>query len=160
MNESFVVSSVRDVSRACRCLELTLLEDDKHLFELKPYSANRSAAQNKLQHHWYNELNRQSRTIESIKGWDIETIRSECKLRFGVPIMREDGDFAHAWSLVSSHLSYEDKRLVVLYFPVTSLMNVEQKTRFLESVYYHFTPQGAVLTTSADYYYEAMNLRR
>jgi len=160
MLHSFAISTVHDVNRAHSLVVDCLQHDKKHLFEIKPYVESRSLAQNRLQHHWYNELERQSQYIDSIKGFSIDDIRSKCKLHFGVPIMQEDPEFAAVWELAVGHLQYEDQLRVVFYMPVTRIMNVEQKTRFLNNVYYHWTPQGAILTTSADFYYEAMGWTR
>jgi len=160
MNESFEIASVRDANLATRLIENSLLEEQRYLFELKPYEKNRTNAQNKLQWHWMNELDRQSSSIPELNGMDINQIQAMCKLRWGVQIMNEDDDFRQAWPLACRGLNYEEKLVMIEFLPVTRLMNIEQKTRYLTAIYYHFSPLGAILTTSADFYFEAMGWKR
>jgi hypothetical protein len=131
-----------------------------HEFNIREYKPSRSNAQNRLQHHWNNELDRVKDRIPEISSFDIDQIRAFNKLRFGVPIMKEDQDFFEAWQLAAANLNHEQRMQVVFYMPVTSLMNVEQKARFLNAVYYFYQPKGAELTTSDDFYFEAMGWTR
>ena len=171
IRRSFIVENEKDMWDAQQAIQdvykLAKVNDTPHIVEVKPFEGDRSLAQNRLQFHWFNELERQSfsldrdKAAESIRGWTIDMIRAYCKLDFGVPILSEDPDFIYAWSLAMRGVhDREDKLLIAKSWPVTSLMTVEQFTRYLNNIYYHFTPQGAILTTNSDLYYQAMNLRR
>ncbi|KAA3639432.1 MAG: hypothetical protein DWP95_10320 [Proteobacteria bacterium] len=171
IRRTFIIETVNDhrqaVNAVDECYKLASIEQSPHLLEIKPFEGDRSLAQNRLQFHWFNQLERQSfslepgKAAESIGGWTIDMIRAYCKFEFGVPIMSEDSEFIYTWSLAMRGIhEREDKLLIAKEWPVTSLMNTEQFTRYLNNIYYHFTPQGAILTTNSDLYYEAMGLRR
>ena len=96
----------------------------------KPYRRNRSLEQNSLSHAWYEQISRQ------LHEYTAEGVKCECKLRFGVPILRaDDADFA-TWydSAMKPILTYEQKIESMRYLPVTSLMNTAQLSRYLEQI--------------------------
>lgn len=115
-----------------------------------PYSVtikdgrNRSLQQNRLQRMWLNEA------AEQLKDDTAEAYRAYCKLRFGVPILRgENEEFREAYDRIIKPHSYEDKLEMMaepLDFPVTRLMKMGQKKRYLDDVYHHFTGLGVLLT--------------
>ena len=104
----------------------------------------RTVEQNKLQRLWINEAAEQlgDRTPEEIRGY--------CKLRHGVPILRNENDaFKQAYDQVISPLSYEDKlkaMMAPLDMPVTRVMTTDQKTRYLDAIAQGFLEQGVALT--------------
>ena len=104
----------------------------------------RSTEQNRLQRLWLNEIAEQlgDRTAEEIRGY--------CKLHHGVPILRNENEaFRLAYDQVIRPLPYEAKlkaMMVPLDMPVTRIMNVDQKTRFLNAVHQEFSEQGLMLT--------------
>lgn len=113
------------------------------VIEVKKEYRDRSIPQNKLQRLWVKEAAAQGDcTAEEYRGY--------CKLHFGVPILRnEDEKFRKDYDRYIRHLPYETK-LALMMIPfdveVTRLMNTEQKKRYLDMVYTHFTGLGYKLT--------------
>lgn len=108
----------------------------------------RSVEQNKLQRLWMNEA------AEQLGEDTPEGYRAYCKLHFGVPILRgENEEFREAYDRVIRPHSYEDKLTMMatpLDFPVTRLMKMGQKKRYLDDIYVHLTSQGVQLTEPTD----------
>ena len=107
----------------------------------------RTAKQNRLQRQWMNEIAMQSdMTPEEARGY--------CKLHFGVPILREeDGEFREKYDRVVKPLDYETKLMLMqepFDFPVTRLMSIQQKTRYLDTVHAFFSGRGIELTDPGD----------
>ena len=103
----------------------------------------RSTDQNKLQRKWLLEAEAQGdQTAEEYRGF--------CKLHFAVPILRwELPEFREKYDRIVKPLPYEAKLELMqepLDFPCTRLMTKEQKSRYLDAIYQHFTAQGMRLT--------------
>ena len=100
----------------------------------------RSIPQNSIAHAWYNEI--------AVQMADTpENVKCECKLRFGVPILRaEDPDFRGMYDLaIKNHLSYEQKLVAMRYLPVTSNMSKPQLSRYLEHIQMSYAQQGVIV---------------
>lgn len=109
---------------------------------IKPGKEPRRAKQNRLAFQWYKDAAEQG-------DQTMEQYRCECKLRLGVPIMREDDDFRVKYDQVIKELPYVTKLALMgdpFNFPITSLMTVTQFTQYLDSVWNHFCNQGFQLT--------------
>lgn len=106
----------------------------------------RSDKQNRLQRKWLLEA------AEQLKEYTPEEYRAYCKLHFGVPILRNENDkFRELYDRVVRPLSYEIKLEIMsipIDFPVTRLMDKDQKKRCLDAIYQHFTGLGVFLTTA------------
>ena len=65
-----------------------------------------------------------------------EGVHNECKLRFGVPILRaEDAEFRAFYDRAIKHaLTYEQKVEAMRFLPVTSLMTPAQMKRYLDDM--------------------------
>lgn len=104
----------------------------------------RSVEQNRLQRLWMNEI------AEQLGDTSAEEVRALCKLTMGVPILRAENDrFAEQYDQFVKPLPYDHKLQIMaepLDLPVTRLMTTEQKTRYLDHVYRHFTEKGLILT--------------
>ena len=106
--------------------------------------ANRTHEQNHLQRKWCLEAAQQlgDRTEEEVRG--------DCKLRFGVPILRADNEvFAEKYDRLIRPFPYKIKlefMMVPLDFPVTRLMNVRQKSAYLDRMCRELSAMGVVLT--------------
>lgn len=112
--------------------------------DVKRWQKPRSCNQNRLQRLWLLEA------AEQLHEYTPEEYRGYCKLHIGVPILlNEDGDFRAKYEAVIAPLPYVTKMELMMLpydFPVTRLMNTDQKRRYLDRVYQHFTGLGAVLT--------------
>lgn len=107
----------------------------------------RTVRQNRLQRQWMNEIAMQSdMTPEEARGY--------CKLHFGVPILRDqDEEFREKYDRVVKPLDYETKLMLMqepFDFPVTRLMSIQQKTRYLDTVHAFFSGRGIELTDPGD----------
>jgi len=119
-----------------------------------PFTANistgghRSIKQNRLQRLWMNEIAEQL-PEDTAEGW-----RGFCKLHFGVPLLRDaDERFREEYDRVIKPLAYEQKlacMMVPIDLPVTSRMNIRQKTAYLDAIHRHFAERGVSLTIPDD----------
>jgi len=109
---------------------------------------DRSAEQNRLAFKWYVEISDQT-------GEDREDVRARCKLEIGVPILREAHDkFRATYDRLIRPLAYPEKLELIrdTEMPVTSLMNVEQMSRYMDIVFRRHAEIGVVLTVPPDRY--------
>jgi hypothetical protein len=120
--------------------------DYPYTVTIKAGEPKRSEKQNRLMHQWFKDAQEQGDKF-------AEEYRAECKLEIGVPILRaENDDFCMQYDELIKHLPYEDKIALMLppiELPVTSLMNVKQKTAFLDQVSHRFSERGMQLTDPA-----------
>jgi hypothetical protein len=104
----------------------------------------RSLDQNRLQRQWLSEIAYQ------LQDRSAEEVRGECKLTFGVPILREQNEkFREAYDSHLKHLPYETKIAMMmepLDFPVTRLMTTKQHTEYLDAIHRHYSGLGLTLT--------------
>jgi hypothetical protein len=105
--------------------------------------APRSDAQNRLAQRWFTDIATQ------LGDQTHEDVRAECKMRFGVPILRAENDaFRVSYDRVLKHVPYEEKLQAIRDFdlPVTRLMTVKQMTDFMDAMQKHWSVQGVRLT--------------
>lgn len=105
--------------------------------------AKRSNKQNATLRKWIGELEAQGdMTREEYRGY--------CKLRFGVPILRDEhAGFQEQYDRIVKPLPYESKLGLMMEpidFPVTRLMTTAQEKKMLDQIYVHFTGLGFYLT--------------
>lgn len=99
--------------------------------------APRTAAQNRLAQQWFTDIARQ------LGDRTHEDVRAECKLMFGVPILRAENEaFRLSYDRVMKHLPYEEKLEAIKAFdlPVTRLMKTKQMTAFMDEMHRHWSP--------------------
>ncbi len=74
------------------------------------------------------------------EGETSVTIRRHCKLHFGVPMLRcEDSEFRENWdSCIMNNLTYEQKLEIMDFYPVTSRMNTDQESRYIDDILCEF----------------------
>ncbi len=102
---------------------------------------DRSGEQNRLQFLWAREA------AEQRGDRTPEEQRNEWKLRYGVPIMREDSpDFRETYDALIKPLNYERKLKAMDLISVTSLMKVRQMVRFLDAIEKECAEEGVKLT--------------
>jgi len=110
---------------------------------IKRATKDRTSAQNNTQHQWYRDAEAQG----DMKAWEY---KAYCKLHFGVPILRRDSlAYRQKYDLIIKGLPYEHKLQLMSEphpYPVTSAMNVAQKSAYLDEVRNHFEGLGMQLT--------------
>ncbi len=113
--------------------------------------APRSTAQNRLAQRWFTDIATQ------LGDQTHEDVRAECKLHFGVPILRAENEaFRLSYDRVIKALPYEEKLAAIKAFdlPVTRLMTVKQMTAFMDEMQRHWSGQGVRLTDPEALKYE------
>lgn len=113
--------------------------------------APRTGAQNRLAQRWFTDISLQ------LGDQTHEDVRAECKLRFGVPILRAENEaFRQSYDLTMKHLPYEAKVAAIKAFdlPVTRLMNMRQMTAFMDEMQRAWLPMGIRLTDPEALKYE------
>ena len=113
-----------------------LLARKKLTVEILP--EGRSLPQNDLINTMYGALGKQ------LQDQTANAIRRECKLRYGVPILRAENEkFCRLYdSAIKKSLTYEQKLEAMDILPVTSLMNKTQATRYIDEVVREYSKQG------------------
>jgi hypothetical protein len=102
----------------------------------------RSLDANAVTHVWYGQIARElGDTTEA-------HVKAECKLRFGVPILRaEEADFCDMYDrLIRGRFTYEEKLELMERMPVTSLMTTDQMNRYRDAMQQAYAEQGIQLT--------------
>lgn len=118
---------------------------DPGLYEVRISKYDRrNLDQNALSHVWYKEIS------ETLKQDTPDEVKAECKLRFGVPILRsEDDDFRALYDHCMKHtLTYEQKLKAMYYLPVTSLFTWEQMNRYLSQIQAHYEKEHGMMLES------------
>ena len=112
-----------------------------HTFEWQP-GRDRTPDQNRLMWLWATEAAHQRGDVTPAE------VQREWKLRFGVPILREDSvRFQQVYdSLIKDRLTYEEKVDAMEFIDVTSAMKVRQMVRFLDTVQRECLQRGLKLT--------------
>lgn len=128
---------------------VSALDPNKHwVATIEEKGKIRSSAQNSLQHKWHMEA------AQQLKDESAEDKRAYCKLHIGVPILRaENPKFRAEYDRVIRPMDYETKLSLMkspFDFPVTRLMTVDQKSRFLDAIWQHYASQGVRLTMPSD----------
>lgn len=102
---------------------------------------DRTKDQNALQWLWATEAAHQ------LGDRTAEEVQREWKLRFGVPILREDSaEFRDTYDRTIKPLPYEAKVAAMAFIDVTSALKVRQMVRFLDTVQRECLEQGIRLT--------------
>lgn len=127
---SEAIGELRAAYKEHRYVKMTLVEG-KH----------RSLSANAISHVWYAAISKE------LGEQTPEEVRCECKLRYGVPILRaEDPDFRAMYDrAIKPHLSYEEKLQAMRFLPVTSLMSREQMRRYLDTIQSEYAKRGVEL---------------
>jgi hypothetical protein len=113
--------------------------------------AARRDRQNRLAQRWFTDVSRQK------EDETHEEVRADCKLHFGVPILRAENEaFRQSYDRTMRPLDYETKLAAMknLDIPVTRLMTVKQMTAFMDEVQRHWSGLGFRLTDPAALRYE------
>lgn len=106
---------------------------------------DRSLPQNAITHVWYEQIARELREDDEL-GW-----KCFCKLHYGVPILRaEDAEFRETYDAVIKPLTYEQKLTAMRCWPVTSIMNKEQLSKYAEMLQAEFAKRGVILEFPAN----------
>ena len=100
----------------------------------------RSVDQNSISHSWYEQI------AQELREDTVLAIKCQCKLQYGVPILRaEDADFRAMYDASIKGRTYEEKLAIMKYLPVTSLMTTAQLSQYLEAMQTAYASRGVRL---------------
>ena len=106
-------------------------------FVVQVLGEKRSLDQNALSHALYTQI------ASQLEDQTVQEIRAECKLRYGVPILRAaSDDFRAQYDKVIRPHDYETKLAIMEWLPVTSLMDRAQFSEYLDTVIREYSKQG------------------
>ncbi len=134
--------AVRIDATSDRGLQTLLAVRDNALLAGKPFCVQvvgpkRSLDQNAISHAIYAQIAGQ------LEDQTVQEVRAECKLRYGVPILRAGSDeFRAQYDKVIKPHDYPTKLAIMEWLPVTSLMDKAQFSEYLECVIREFSKQG------------------
>ena len=103
-------------------------------FELRIEKAKkpRSLDQNAISHVWY-------AIIATVENQDTaREVKYLCKYNLGVPILRENPEYSQMIEKILGPLDYESRVEAMEYLRVSSLLNKEQMSRYLEAIQRHY----------------------
>ena len=125
----YTVNSIDSLARAKHALGSLFLEH-KYLQVDIVLGKERTTDQNKLIYRLYREA------AKIREGETAESIRYECKLNIGVPMLyAEDDKFRDKWKARIKHrFGYDQLLSMMVFFPVTSRMSTEQLSRYAEQI--------------------------
>jgi len=139
--------SIRNASDRSQLLKHLGVREFEYTVTITP-GVKRSEKQNRTQRMWIKELTTQMQAQNA----DItsEGVRATIKLHYGVPILREESEsFRLQYDAIIKPLEYSAKLDLMkepIDFPVTRLMSVKQKKKYLDVVYREFSCKGFSLT--------------
>jgi hypothetical protein len=97
----------------------------------------RSLDQNSMNFELYTHIG------EQLYGKDLDHARAECKLDFGISILRRDDEaFNDMWQRTFLHTDREQQLAAMKYVNVTSLMTRGQNAEFINQVLDHYAREG------------------
>lgn len=118
----------------------------KHLWEryqkkkfvrIEIFDSARTLKQNDMSFELYVTI------ANTLYGADTQTARRECKLKYGVPILRRDSEaFRLQYDKVIRPHDIATKLEIMDWLPVTSLMDRTQFKEFIDSVMNAYAAQG------------------
>jgi hypothetical protein len=102
---------------------------------------DRSSQQNRLQWLWAGEAADQRGDVTQ------DEVQREWKLRYGVPILREDSaDFRATYDKLIKPLTYPEKLEAMRFIDVSSIMKVRQMVKYLDTIQRECLENGIRLT--------------
>lgn len=135
MSEGWTVNS--DQSRDAFIEHIKWRYQQKKFIRVELFDSARTLDQNRMTFELYSTIGR------TLFGNDTEYARSDCKLRFGVPIMRRDSDkFRDVYDKVIRPHDHETKLKMMAILPVTSLMDRAQLSEYVEAVKNEYAKKG------------------
>jgi len=140
MTQAWKVTTEKERANFISFIGQLNLEGDGYSFSWRKHHHKRNLDQNALLYEFYNIASRDT-------GEPIADVRNLMKLRYGVPILRsEEASFRDKYDqLIKLRFTYEEKLTLMDWFPVSSLMNKKQMTRFIEDIVKHYAQLGIVL---------------
>jgi len=142
-----IINSLAAVSKVCAML-LADFKEHKYIRVSWTTKKDRTLDQNAL---WFKLYQRISQTMGDGSAADIQSVRADCKLNLGVPIMRRDCErFEAGWARYFANETYAAQLFLMgpnpLFgqdgFPVTRLFDTKQGCEYTEAIARQYGPLG------------------
>lgn len=149
MNKIFNINSASARHFAIEAVQSIALDEGLSVYIQPTNSISRSAAQKRLSHVWF-------RYIAGETGMTEKEVWALAKWDYGFPILMEHGkpaisnSYTQLYDLLSP-LDYEQRMLLLLEIPITTVMNMTQMSMFLESIETEYISKGIPLPKMSDY---------
>ena len=135
MADGWTVNS--DQSEAAFIEHIKWRRQQKKFIRVELYDSARTIDQNAMTFELYQTIGR------TLYGGDTEFARNECKLQYGVPIMRRDSEkFRQSYDKVIKPHDHKTKLEIMEMLPVTRLMDRAQISEYIEHVKNVYTQKG------------------
>jgi len=107
-------------------------------FVVQVVREKRTLDQNAISHALYTQIAAQ------LEDQTVQEVRAECKLRFGIPLLRAGNPEFKAMydKAIRATLDYEEKLKAMEFLPVTRLMDKTQFSEYLDTVIREYSKQG------------------
>jgi len=149
MSSVILEKTVRTLSDVTQLIqELTQMDLSKPvLVTAKEYKEQRGLTANALSHVWYSYIAKETGEIEV-------DIKSECKLDFGIPILRgEDPEWNGFYRQTNIDRMTRERQLAMMKFvPVTSMMSAQQMCRYLNAMQQSYAKNHGIVLESKGAY--------
>jgi len=107
---------------------------------------NRTLSQNDLIYQLYRQIS------TNVDDDSFADIRRECKLRYGIPILRSiDPEFGAIYDKSIKHgLDYEKKLILMDFIDVTSKFKKAQASEYIDTIIREYSKRGISLTNPSE----------
>ena len=137
--EHWIINSKAKLENAIESVSSAF--EEKHYIELKIWAGQRTIPQNALIHAFFN-------LIDRAMTWEAGEAKRYCKLKAGMGILSGDPSRAKYTMRIREMLNtmeYEEQLEFMDFCQCTSLMTVEEETRFIEWMQVHFAKHRVIL---------------
>lgn len=143
MNSYFIIKDEHTLKHTQQNI-VTLF--NKHgWLKLTPSTQKRSIDANALSHVWYAEIAKQKGDQSAFD------YKNQCKLHFGVPILRRDSEkFKAFYDRFFKSISYPEKLAAMKYISVSSTFDKTQMSEYLNEIERTYAGEGVILTSKAE----------
>ena len=136
-----IINSNESLARYVNQLKHWYMEHKYLVMHQPQFGKDRTVDQNAMSFELYTRIGK------TLYGGDTEHARYECKLHYGVPILREnDPDFQKIYDTVIKPHDYGTKLKIMEYLPVTSLMSKKQFSEYVDKILNVYSEKGVDFT--------------
>lgn len=136
-----IINSWESLDRYKNQLNSWFMEHKYLVMHQPQFGKSRTVDQNSMSFELYTRIGK------ALYGGDTKHARYECKLQYGVPILREhDPEFQKLYDEVVRHHEYGTKLKIMGYLPVTSLMGKKAFSEYVDRVINVYSEKGVDFT--------------
>lgn len=118
--------------------------ESKRWIKLSIHTSRRSLDANALSHVWYDQ-------IGEYQGDSPEEVKDQCKLLYGVPILRRNEKKNKFFQAIGfDRFPHHAQLAAMKYINVTSLFSVEEMQEYLDTIQRVYAQNGLTLDSGGD----------